>query len=191
MLDEATAAAEAMTLCLRSGKSARAFRVADDVLPQTIDVLRTRAAPLGIEVRVLPRRELAEVGAFARWCSTGRRGRGARLREPRRAVHGRGRLLVAAADLLALAILKPPGSGAPTSRWAARSASACRWASAAARGLPRGARRAQAQHAGRLVGVTVDAQGGTAYRLALQTREQHIRARRRRPTSAPRRCCSR
>src|SRR5687768_5340099 len=66
MLDEATAAAEAMTLCLRSTKStSRVFAVADDVLPQTIDVVRTRAAPLGIEVRVVPAAELAELDAFA------------------------------------------------------------------------------------------------------------------------------
>src|SRR6476661_3359145 len=66
MLDEASAAAEAMTLCLRTAKSAsRIFAVADDVLPQTIDVVRTRAAPLGIEVRIAPARDLASIDAFA------------------------------------------------------------------------------------------------------------------------------
>src|SRR5688572_10508482 len=66
MLDEATAAAEAMTLCLRSTRSkSRAFAVADDVLPQTIDVVRTRAEPLGIEVRVAPAAQLASIEAFA------------------------------------------------------------------------------------------------------------------------------
>jgi glycine dehydrogenase len=65
MLDEATAAAEAMTLCLRATKSAsRLFAVADDVLPQTIDVVRTRAEPLGIEVRVVPADEIAPLDAF-------------------------------------------------------------------------------------------------------------------------------
>src|SRR3954462_292337 len=65
MLDEATAAAEAMALCLRSTKSAsRTFAVADDVLPQTIDVVRTRAAPLEIEVRVVPAGSLGSIEAF-------------------------------------------------------------------------------------------------------------------------------
>src|SRR5688572_32557339 len=66
MLDESTAAAEAMTLCLRSTRSpSRTFAVADDVLPQTIDVVRTRAKPLGIEVRIVPAEGLGEIDAFA------------------------------------------------------------------------------------------------------------------------------
>src|SRR5260221_13201738 len=66
MLDEATAAAEAMTLCLRSAKGAsRVFAVASDVLPQTLDVVRTRAEPLGIEVRVAPPETLGEIEPFA------------------------------------------------------------------------------------------------------------------------------
>ena len=66
MLDEATAAAEAMTLCRRSGAHAsNVFAVASDVLPQTIDVLRTRAAPLGIEIRVAAPADLGQVDAYA------------------------------------------------------------------------------------------------------------------------------
>lgn len=178
MLDEATAAAEAMTMCLRSGKSgSRVFAVADDVLPQTIDVLRTRASPLGIEIRVLPAAHLAEVGAFAALVQyPGAEGEARDYASLAARLHESGAFLVAAADLLALAILKPPGE------WGADIAVG----SAQRFGVPMGfggphagylATRDELKRTmpGRLVGVTVDAQGHTAYRLALQTREQHIR----------------
>ncbi|HET9580263.1 MAG TPA: aminomethyl-transferring glycine dehydrogenase [Usitatibacter sp.] len=178
MLDEATAAAEAMTLCLRSTKLAtRVFAVADDVLPQTIDVLRTRAAPLGIEVRVVPWDALAAAEAFAvliQWP-----GVDGHLRDPQRlveAVHARGGLAIAAADILALAILKPPGE------WGADVAigSAQRFGVPMGFGGPHAAYLAtrdalKRSMPGRLVGVTIDSAGAPAYRLALQTREQHIR----------------
>jgi glycine dehydrogenase len=178
MLDEATAAAEAMTLCLRSTKSkSRRFAVASDVLPQTIDVIRTRAAPLGIEVVVAAPETLASLEAFAALVQyPGAEGEVRDYTALAVAVHGRGSHLVVAADLLALALLKPPGE------WGADVVVG----SAQRFGVPMGfggphagflATRDELKRSmpGRLVGVTVDAQGGPAYRLALQTREQHIR----------------
>ncbi len=178
MLDEATAAAEAMTLCLRSSRAAsRLFAVADDVFPQTIDVVRTRARPLGIEVRVVPHAELAALDAFAVLVQyPGVNGEVRDFEPLAQAVHGRGGFLVAAADLLALTILKPPGE------WGADVVVG----SAQRFGVPMGFGGPHAGYLatldalkrsmpGRLVGVTVDAQGAPAYRLALQTREQHIR----------------
>ena len=178
MLDEATAAAEAMTLCLRSTRSElRTFAVADDVLPQTIDVVRTRAAPLGIEVRVAPARELANGDSFAVLVQyPGAEGEVRNFAALAESLHARGAYLVAAADLLALAILKPPGE------WGADVAvgSAQRFGVPMGFGGPHAGYMAvrdvlKRSMPGRLVGVTVDAQGNTAYRLALQTREQHIR----------------
>ena len=178
LLDEATAAAEAMTLCRRSTKSrSPVFAVADDVLPQTIDVLRTRAAPLGIEVRVAPAAALADGEAFAALVQyPGVDGEVRDYTALAAAMHARGGYLVAAADLLGLAILKPPGE------WGADVAvgSAQRFGVPMGFGGPHAAYMATRDELkrnmpGRLVGVTVDAQGNRAYRLALQTREQHIR----------------
>ena len=178
MLDEATAAAEAMALCLRSTKSAsRVFAVADDVLPQTIDVVRTRAAPIGIEVRVAPAAELAAIDAFAVLVQyPGAEGEVRDYAALATAVHARGGHLIAAADLLALALLKAPGE------WGADVAvgSAQRFGVPMGFGGPHAGYMAvrdelKRSMPGRLVGVTVDANGQTAYRLALQTREQHIR----------------
>jgi glycine dehydrogenase len=178
MLDEATAAAEAMTMCLRSTKSAaRVFAVADDVMPQTIDVLRTRAAPLDVEIRVLPAARLGSAGAFAALVQyPGADGEVRDFSGLAAALHASGAYLIAAADLLALAILKPPGE------WGADIVVG----SAQRFGVPMGfggphagylATRDELKRTmpGRLVGATMDAQGQTAYRLALQTREQHIR----------------
>jgi len=178
MLDEATAAAEAMTLCLRSGKTAsRTFFVADSVLPQTLKVVRTRAEPLGIKVQTGPAQTAAAAEHF-----------GVLLQFPAvngeiedyrflvQALHARGALVAVAADLLALTLLAPPGE------WGADVA----LGSAQRFGLPPGyggphaayiaARDAYKRNLpGRLVGMTRDSQGVPAYRLALQTREQHIR----------------
>ncbi len=178
MLDEASAAAEAMALCLRSTKSAsRVFALADDVLPQTIDVVRTRAEPLGIEVRVLDPQALAAEDAFGVLVQyPGANGEVRDYAALARTVHARGGLVVAAADPLALAILKPPGE------WGADVAvgSTQRFGVPVGFGGPHAAYMATRDELkrsmpGRLVGVTVDAQGHPAYRLALQTREQHIR----------------
>ena len=178
LLDEATAAAEAMTLCLRSTRSAsRTFAVADDVLPQTIDVVRTRATPLGITVRVAAPAQLAEIDAFAALVQyPGVDGEVRDYAALAARMHERGGHLIAAADLLALAVLKPPGE------WGADVAvgSTQRFGVPIGFGGPHAGYMAvrdalKRSMPGRLVGVTVDAQGKRAYRLALQTREQHIR----------------
>src|SRR6266478_3985272 len=101
MLDEATAAAEAMTLAIRSSRHAsRVFAVADDVLPQTIDVVRGRAQPLGIEVRVMPAAELASADAFAALVQyPGVDGEVRDYAAIAASLHARGGYLIAAADL--------------------------------------------------------------------------------------------
>ncbi|HMP09574.1 aminomethyl-transferring glycine dehydrogenase subunit GcvPA, partial [Hydrogenophaga sp.] len=182
MLDEATAAAEAMTLAMRTVKSkSKVFVVSRACHPQTIEVIQTRAKPLGIEV-VVPQSaadwhaalEGEHFAALAQYpCSTG-------LVEDLSAYaaqsHAQSAAFIVAADLLALTLLKPPGEmgadivvgttqrfGMPMGAGGPHAAyMACR--DAFKRSLP-----------GRLVGVSVDAHGNTAYRLALQTREQHIR----------------
>jgi glycine dehydrogenase len=178
MLDEATAAAEAMTLCLRSGNHAsKVFAVASDVLPQTIDVLRTRARPLGIEIRVAAPEDLAAVGAFAALVQyPGVDGEIRDYRALAEAMHAKAGHLVVAADLLALTVLAPPGE------WGADVVvgSAQRFGVPMGYGGPHAGYLAtkdalKRSMPGRLVGVTVDSHGNPAYRLALQTREQHIR----------------
>ncbi|WP_397532815.1 aminomethyl-transferring glycine dehydrogenase [Roseateles sp.] len=179
MLDEATAAAEAMTLAARGGKSkSQVFYVADDVLPQTLEVIQTRANPLGIEVRVCSGDQALDNDSFA-----------VLLQYP--GVNGEVRdyadwiakykarsngVVIMAADLLALTLIKAPaelgadiavgntqrfgmpmGNGGPHAAYLA-----CR--DEFKRSMP-----------GRLVGVSIDSHGKPAYRLALQTREQHIR----------------
>ncbi len=178
MLDEASAAAEAMALCLRSTRSAsRVFAVAADVLPQTIDVVVTRAKPLGIEVRVAAPEALAGIDAFGILVQyPGADGEIRDYSALAARAHERGALVVAACDLLALTLTKPPGE------WGADVAvgSAQRFGVPMGFGGPHAAFMATRDELkrnlpGRLVGVTVDAHGAPAYRLALQTREQHIR----------------
>jgi glycine dehydrogenase len=178
MLDESTAAAEAMALALRSTKLAtRTFAVADDVFPQTIDVVRTRAEPIGVKVEVVPAERLADVECFAALVQyPGAEGEVRDFAPLAQKLHARGALLVAAADLLGLCLLKPPGE------WGADVAvgSAQRFGVPMGFGGPHSGYMAVRDELkrtmpGRLVGVTVDAQGHAAYRLALQTREQHIR----------------
>ncbi|HEX7640042.1 MAG TPA: aminomethyl-transferring glycine dehydrogenase, partial [Burkholderiaceae bacterium] len=178
MLDEATAAAEAMTLAMRMGKSkSRRFFVADDVLPQTLEVVRTRAEPLGIEVAVGPAEAAGEQDCFGALLQyPGVNGQVRDLRPMVDAVHAHGGLVVVAADLLALALLKAPGEfGADI---------AC--GTTQRFGMPMGCGGPHAAYLatqdalkrslpGRLVGVSIDSHGAPAYRLALQTREQHIR----------------
>ena len=178
MLDEATAAAEAMTLCQRVAASkSRRFFVADDVFAQTLDVVRTRAAPLGFEVVVGPAADAATSGAFAALLQYP--GADGDVRDERAlvaAAHANGTLVVVAADLLALTLLTPPGE------WGADVVvgSSQRFGVPMGYGGPHAAFMATRDAykralPGRLVGVTVDARGCPAYRLALQTREQHIR----------------
>jgi glycine dehydrogenase len=183
MLDEATAAAEAMTLAKRSVKSkSNVFIVAGDCHPQTIEVIQTRAKPLGIEIKVstasstLPQL-MAEgdyFGVLAQYPAT--TGSVHDLRPLAGQAHVDGAALCVAADLLALTLLAPPGEwdadivlgntqrfGMPMGNGGPHAAYlACR--DEFKRSLP-----------GRLVGVSVDSHGNPTYRLALQTREQHIR----------------
>jgi glycine dehydrogenase len=181
MLDEATAAAEAMTLALRTGAAKGAlepvFFVADDVLPQTLEVVRTRAAPLGIGVVTGPASDAASAHAFAVLLQyPGLNGAIVDLKPIIDAVHGHGGVAIVAADLLALALLTSPGE---------LGADICvgntqRFGMPMGNGGPHAAYLATKDELkrsipGRLVGVSVDVHGAPAYRLALQTREQHIR----------------
>jgi len=177
MLDEGTAAAEAMTLLQRVGKSAsNVFYVADDVLPQTRAVIDTRARPLGIEVRTGAEAALEQdcFGVLLQY--PGADGAVRDYRELVAALHAKGTLVIAAADLLALTLLAPPGE------WGADVVvgNSQRFGVPPGFGGPHAgylATRDEFKRSmpGRLVGVTRDAQGNPAYRLALQTREQHIR----------------
>ncbi|HEY1609454.1 MAG TPA: aminomethyl-transferring glycine dehydrogenase, partial [Paraburkholderia sp.] len=182
LLDEATAAAEAMTLLQRIGKpKSNVFYVADDVLPQTLEVVKTRATPVGIEVKVGPAADAAHANAFGVLLQyPGVNGEllddVSAYRALTDAIHAAGGHVVVAADLLALTVLAPPGE------WGADVAvgNTQRFGVPMAFGGPHAAYLAvrdefKRQMPGRLVGVTVDAQGNHALRLALQTREQHIR----------------
>ncbi len=178
MLDEATAAAEAMALALRVGASAsRRMFVADDVFPQTLDVVRTRAKSIGIEIDTGPATAAGQADAFAVLLQyPGADGEVRDLAAVAEAVHARGGLVIVAADILALTLLKPPGE------WGADVAvgSTQRFGVPIGYGGPHAGFLAtrdafKRSMPGRLVGVTVDVDGDPAYRLALQTREQHIR----------------
>lgn len=183
LLDEATAAAEAMTLAKRSAKSkSNVFLVAGDTHPQTIEVLQTRAEPLGLTVEIVRSTDafheklaagdyfgvLVQYPASSGWLEEWDR--------DAEIIHGHQALFVMATDLLALTLLKTPGEmgadivvgntqrfGVPFGFGGPHAAfMACR--DAYKRSMP-----------GRLIGVSVDADGNPAYRLTLQTREQHIR----------------
>ncbi len=178
MLDEASAAAEAMALCRRSSTAeGNVFFVADAVLPQTLDVVRTRAGPLGIEVKTGPAQTATAADCFGVLLQyPAANGEVEDYRALVQAVHARGGLVAVAADLLALTLLSPPGE------WGADVVlgSAQRFGVPLGFGGPHAAYFATRDELkrnlpGRLVGVTRDSQGNPAYRLALQTREQHIR----------------
>ncbi|MHA4866173.1 aminomethyl-transferring glycine dehydrogenase [Duganella sp. PWIR1] len=179
MLDEGTAAAEAMTLIQRVSKSkSNVFYVADDVLPQTLEVIQTRAKPLDIVVKTFHPAELASVGeCFGVLLQyPGVNGNVRDYKAGVEAVKVNGAMVVAAADLLALTMLTPPGE------WGADVVvgNSQRFGVPLGFGGPHAGYMATRDEfkrsmPGRLVGVTIDAQGNKAYRLALQTREQHIR----------------
>jgi len=183
LLDEATAAAEAMTLAKRSAKSkSNTFLVAGDTHPQTLALLQTRAEPLGLTVEIVRSTDafhqklaagdyfgvLVQYPASSGWIAGWDRDAAA--------IHSHNALFVVATDLLALTLLKPPGEmgadivigntqrfGVPFGFGGPHAAfMACR--DAYKRSMP-----------GRLIGVSIDAEGKPAYRLTLQTREQHIR----------------
>jgi glycine dehydrogenase len=184
LLDEATAAAEAMTMvrAVRGTKDAsdeaRAFFVSHDCHPQTVAVLKTRAAPLGIDVIVGDPDKFdfqAKIfGALLQYPASD----GA-IRDPRPFIekaHAQGALVVMAADILSLALLAPPGElGADVAVGSAQ-----RFGVPLGYGGPHAAFFAcKDEHVrylpGRIIGVSQDAQGNRALRMALQTREQHIR----------------
>ncbi|ANH39654.1 Glycine dehydrogenase (decarboxylating) [Nocardioides dokdonensis FR1436] len=179
LLDEGTAAAEAMTLVRRGNRKAQGPFVVDaDALPQTIDVIRTRAEGLGIEVVVadlasgLPEGELC--GVLVQYP-----GASGRVLDPRpiiEATHERGALAVVAADLLALTLVESPGSmGADVVIGSSQRFGVPLFYGGPHAGFMSVASGLERHLPGRLVGVSVDAEGRPAYRLALQTREQHIR----------------
>ncbi|HVV25066.1 MAG TPA: aminomethyl-transferring glycine dehydrogenase [Pseudonocardiaceae bacterium] len=179
MLDEGTAAAEAMTLLRRAGKSrSDRFVVDADTLPQTIAVIRTRAEPLDIDVIVADLTTGLPDGEFFGLLLSYPGASGA-VRDQESLVaqaHERGALVVAAADPLALTLLRPPGEIGVD----AAVGSTQRFGVPMGFGGPHAGYLAvrnglERNLPGRLVGVSVDADGAPAYRLALQTREQHIR----------------
>ena len=183
LLDEATAAAEGMTLANRSSRSkSNIFLVAGDTHPQTLEVLHTRAEPMGLTVEVVRSTEafheklaggdyfgvLVQYPASSGWIED--------WTQDADIIHSHGALFVVATDLLALTLLKPPGEmgadivigntqrfGVPFGFGGPHAAfMSCR--DAYKRSMP-----------GRLIGVSLDVEGKPAYRLTLQTREQHIR----------------
>ena len=182
LLDEASAAAEAMTLTFRASSKRTVFLADADCLPQTLEVLRTRAEPLGIELRV------ARITADTDFASAFEGVFGVLLQYPGasgeirdlgpviEAAHAAGARVAVAADILALTLLKPPGElGADIALGSTQ-----RFGVPMFYGGPHAAYLAvrddlRRQLPGRLVGVSVDADGKPAFRLALQAREQHIR----------------
>src|SRR5713101_1107335 len=179
LLDEGTAAAEAMSLVHAvKGGDAQAFFVANDCHPQTIAVVRTRAGPLGWRVVVGDPDSFdfktRIFGALVQYPATDGRIRDLRPFIDR--VHQHGALAVVAADLLSLCLLAPPGeSGADVAVGSSQ-----RFGVPLGYGGPHAAyfacREEHVRHMpGRIIGVSQDAQGHTALRMALQTREQHIR----------------
>ncbi|MEM7314032.1 MAG: aminomethyl-transferring glycine dehydrogenase, partial [Planctomycetota bacterium] len=178
LLDEATAAAEAMTLCARVSKNkSDTFFVSNDVHPHTIDVLKTRAKPIDIEIVIGDESELENLDCFgALFQYPGTSGAIRDFQSAIEHVQSRKGLAIVAADLLSLTLLKTPGEmgadiaigstqrfgvplfyGGPHAAYMATSATH-------KRALP-----------GRLIGVSVDSHENPALRMALQTREQHIR----------------
>lgn len=181
LLDEGTAAAEAMTLVRRAKRGAEGPFVVDaDALPQTIEVVRTRAEAMGIDVVVADLDDVAALPAGP-WSGVLVQYPGASgaIRDPRAAIevaHERGGLAVVAADLLALTLLEAPGVlGADVVVGSSQRFGVPLFYGGPHAGFMAVAAGLERHLPGRLVGVSVDAEGRPAYRLALQTREQHIR----------------
>ncbi|MDN3520941.1 aminomethyl-transferring glycine dehydrogenase [Halomonas ramblicola] len=179
LLDEATAAAEAMALCRRANKKARSdvFFVADDVLPQTLDVVRTRAAYFGFELVVAPADQLPRTEAFGALLQYP--GESGRVRDLAPLIAGareRGVMTCVAADLMGLVLLTEPGAlGADIVVGSSQ-----RFGVPMGYGGPHAAFFATTDKLkrsipGRIIGVSRDGRGNPALRMAMQTREQHIR----------------
>ena len=183
MLDEGTAAAEAMALCQRMSKSKSVrFFVDSDCLPQTIKIIKTRAEPMGIDVVVGdPATLVSDLAADTQLFGMllqypGASGEIRNFREVIEQVQQQGALVVMAADILSLVLLESPGSlGADVAIGSTQ-----RFGVPLGFGGPHAAYMATREAfkrnlPGRLVGLSQDSNGEPAYRLALQTREQHIR----------------
>ncbi|MDB1126022.1 aminomethyl-transferring glycine dehydrogenase [Vibrio algarum] len=178
LLDEATAAGEAMTLCKRAGKSkSKTFFVADDVHPQTIEVVKTRATFIGFEVVIGPIESLPEqdaFGALLQYPST--TGEVTDLTDVISSAQANKTLVTVATDLLASTLIKPAGEmGADVVIGSAQ-----RFGVPMGYGGPHAAFMAtKDKHKrtmpGRVIGVSIDSKGNQALRMAMQTREQHIR----------------
>ncbi|MGB2132466.1 MAG: aminomethyl-transferring glycine dehydrogenase [Gammaproteobacteria bacterium] len=181
LLDEATAAAESMTLARRVGKSkSQKFFVDQNCFPQTISVVTARAKPIGIEVIVGDPQKLTDLkeetyfGALLQY--PGNDGAITDFSQEIKSVHENNGLVIMATDLLALTLLKSPGElGADIAIGSSQ-----RFGVPLGFGGPHAAFIATKEQykrslPGRLIGASIDADGRTAYRLALQTREQHIR----------------
>ena len=181
LLDEATAAAESMTLAHRVGKSkSQKFFIDQNCFPQTISVVTSRAKPIGIEVVIGDPQKLIELkeetyfGALLQY--PGNDGAVIDFSRVIEGIHNQNGLVVMATDLLSLTLLKSPGEmGADIAIGSSQ-----RFGVPLGFGGPHAAFMATKEKykrslPGRLVGASVDASGKTAYRLALQTREQHIR----------------
>jgi glycine dehydrogenase len=179
LLDEATAAAEAMTLCKRSSQSkSNAYFIADDIHPQTLDVMKTRAKYLGIQMIVgKPETDLDAHDVFGVHLNyPGTTGEVRDLSDIIKLAHEKNALVTVSSDLLALVALKPPGEmGADVVVGSAQ-----RFGVPMGFGGPHAAFFAtrdafKRSMPGRVIGVSVDSKGKTALRMAMQTREQHIR----------------
>ncbi|WP_158136361.1 aminomethyl-transferring glycine dehydrogenase [Vibrio navarrensis] len=178
LLDEATAAAEAMTLCQRAGKSkSKVFFVADDVHPQTLEVVKTRAKYFGFDVVIGALDALPQTEAFGALLQyPGTTGEVRDLTEIIAKAQANKTLVTVATDLLASTLLKPAGEmGADVVIGSAQ-----RFGVPMGYGGPHAAFMAtREQHKrtmpGRVIGVSIDAKGNQALRMAMQTREQHIR----------------
>ena len=178
LLDEATAAAEAMVMMLRSTKDKNTMLVADNCHPQTIDVIKTRAEPIGVKINIMPINEFEfsndVFGVLLQYPATD--GQVFIFDEICNKAHAAGALVSVATDLLSLAILPSPGEiGADIAIGNSQ-----RFGVPIGYGGPHAAfiscsEKFKRKMPGRIIGVSVDQNGNKALRMALQTREQHIR----------------
>ena len=178
LLDEATAAAEAMTMTYRMSKDRNIFLVSKHCHPQTIDLLKTRSEPLGITVQLCDDDDFIfnqnVFGSILQYPDTN--GSVNNFQKITNAAHKESAYVIIATDLMSLALLKPPGElGADVALGSSQ-----RFGVPMGYGGPHAAFFAVKENfkrflPGRLIGVSVDSKGNQAYRMSLQTREQHIR----------------
>ena len=178
LLDEATAAAEAMTMTYRMSKDRNIFLVSKHCHPQTIDVLKTRSEPLGITIQLCDDDNFIfnqnVFGSILQYPDTN--GSVNNFQKITNAAHKESAYVIIATDLMSLALLKPPGElGADVALGSSQ-----RFGVPMGYGGPHAAFFAVKENfkrflPGRLIGVSVDSEGNQAYRMSLQTREQHIR----------------